>query len=496
MPKMKDIWRGMQQRSEQRGYSSPERVRQSSHIIWGGIESSGDRTDTDSNRSSEKNLQTAPNAMGCGNSAYPGWIMNAGCVSPALSHSSGDSVGSVAFVPCSLRQPHSSSSSGSHQQCVTAVPCCVPVMVQGMQSDGGALVVQSSGSNSPMSQFVMVPAGAMPVAPVLMATPTPGGYTGYLAEAPSPYGCSPPSYGCAEPSYGCRDFREPSYGSSHSFTAPPEGGWGAEGASWTVDEDDTPASQPPASVNFALQGQARGGFFLAQGVAAAPAPPVGPAPNCAPMLYGPDYGPSWSEPGQRQRPMPASLPLSAPPDGLQDAEPFASGPNSELASMPRSPAPSHCPQVAALVEQSSSSGSKKERPRPPKSKRQQGKLLAERMFKVLEGTMEEQEAAKKMFLEQTKEDALLAEYSRKVLKCLIDDAQAGIRPIEEVDTSHAARRIPPPAPWAAAHVPLGALVATEPAGRPTTEAFAALPPAMAPCQPPPSMSMAVMLGPR
>jgi len=86
------------------------------------------------------------------------------------------------------------------------------------------------------------------------------------------------------------------------------------------------------------------------------------------------------------------------------------------------PDAAHSTTEIPAIESTATVSTKKERPRPPKSKRQQGRLLAERIFKAQEGSTYEQECAERQFLEETEGDELLSEYASKVLKCLRTEA--------------------------------------------------------------------------
>lgn len=78
--------------------------------------------------------------------------------------------------------------------------------------------------------------------------------------------------------------------------------------------------------------------------------------------------------------------------------------------------------VAEGASQSATSSGRSQRPRPSKFKRQQVKLLAERVFQAQVGTDEERESAERLFLEETSQDALLADYAWKVFNCLNAEA--------------------------------------------------------------------------
>lgn len=82
----------------------------------------------------------------------------------------------------------------------------------------------------------------------------------------------------------------------------------------------------------------------------------------------------------------------------------------------------HSISETPAIGSTATASTKKERPRPPKSKRQQGRLLAERIFKAQGGSPYEQECAERQFIEETEGDELLSEYASKVLKCLRTEA--------------------------------------------------------------------------
>lgn len=66
--------------------------------------------------------------------------------------------------------------------------------------------------------------------------------------------------------------------------------------------------------------------------------------------------------------------------------------------------------------------SKKERLRPRKAKRMQGKLLAEIVFRAQNDTLERKERAEALFLNETLDNPALLDYASKVLLCLRSEA--------------------------------------------------------------------------
>eukprot|EP00747_Dinoflagellata_sp_TGD_P171058 gnl/TRDRNA2_/TRDRNA2_204164_c0_seq1.p1 gnl/TRDRNA2_/TRDRNA2_204164_c0~~gnl/TRDRNA2_/TRDRNA2_204164_c0_seq1.p1 ORF type:complete len:413 (-),score=42.44 gnl/TRDRNA2_/TRDRNA2_204164_c0_seq1:245-1483(-) len=65
---------------------------------------------------------------------------------------------------------------------------------------------------------------------------------------------------------------------------------------------------------------------------------------------------------------------------------------------------------------------RKERPRPPKAKRTQGKMLAEMLFNAQNDTYERREQAERVFVEETRADPVLSAYACKVLHCMQSEA--------------------------------------------------------------------------
>jgi len=78
--------------------------------------------------------------------------------------------------------------------------------------------------------------------------------------------------------------------------------------------------------------------------------------------------------------------------------------------------------IPAVSEAAPAEPSKKERLRPRKAKRMQGKLLAEIVFRAQNDTLERKERAEALFLNETLDNPALLDYASKVLLCLRSEA--------------------------------------------------------------------------
>jgi len=221
---------------------------------------------------------------------------------------------------------------------------------------------------------------------VEMSAAAPSGYPTFSAEAPGTedlqlqagtcmqdYPAAPVQVGPKRPSFG-----------THPEFGPPPPRFAMQQApnGWCVEEEDTTPGQPVAK------------YSVVQG---------------AQLQLRMPASPSWG--GAAPRPLPQMA-------SLADAVTAPS-----RATHSRGAPPQSFEAVSSGMETPAiTSSARKERPRPPKSKRQQGRVLAERIFSSQDGTVEEQESAERQFLEETLGDELLSSYAMKVLKCLRSEA--------------------------------------------------------------------------